>query len=150
MKLRRAAALTLIECVLGAVAQAQVAPAVVQAVAVDVVHALTLGRVLDEPVHVDHAAADTSLGVGPAVTGHQRAPFVVLEPLVVLGVHEGLAALGQGDVAEAAVRRVRRTFTDRRQPARAEVAADVVVEDLHQGARRPATVGTDQQARPGR
>lgn len=90
-------------------ADAQVAAAVVQAVAVDMIDEHSLRRFHDLAVHEYEAAAIDSFGVmRPVVRRRLDLPLVPAEPFVVLGVDDGVHATGQGDIADAVIGRLGR------------------------------------------
>ena len=105
-------------------AETQIVAAVVQAVAVDVIDEHSLGGLHDFAVHEDEAAVLASLGVPRRVVGRGLdLPLVLVEPLVLGGVDDGVQATGQGDIAERVVGRVRRLDAEGPEP---EVAAGFV------------------------
>jgi hypothetical protein len=94
----RAGFLLPIALVLGAVAEAEIEPAVVGLVAVAMVDQHALGRLHDLAVHEDRLALLAASGVAAAV----HVPLPPAEPLVVGGVDVGIEAVAQRDHADVA------------------------------------------------
>lgn len=101
----RSSALAAVGVVLGVIAVATVALAVVQAVVILVVADQVVGRVHDQAVHVDALpfASDANVTHGVAIVHvHLAAPAELREPDVVLRIDLGEPALGQRDLAVGA------------------------------------------------
>ena len=103
-------------------ADAEVAPAIVQAVAVDVVHHHPLGRSHDELMHADVPAAVRAIGIDLS-TCRRGMPSVLVEPFVVGGVDDGVLALSESDVTHIVAWGFGRLNAKRRLPSAVEVAA---------------------------
>jgi len=134
---------------------AEVALAVVQAVALDVIDHHAIRGVQDLPVHKDRASARPPDGIPArriARAAVQGAPLVLVQPIEVGGVDQGVLAMSQGDVLDAVVGRLRRRRPQGRLPPGAEVRAGAAAEDLPELARRLRMIDTDQvpAAAPGR
>jgi hypothetical protein len=98
---------TAVEYILLQGADAQIAPAVVCGIAVDMVHNGIVRRVHDLAVHEDQAAVLPACGVEAPAAGTARGkPFVLVEPFKVGGVNDGVLAFGQGEL------KVRGTFVE--------------------------------------
>ena len=138
-----------IAAVLGLGADAQVASAVVQAVAVDVVDDHPLRRVHDHAVHEDGPAADVASGVEGAAAVRGR-PRVAAEPLVVGRVHDRELVLRQRDVADVRVRRGRRPGAGGALRPAAEVAAHTAGRHADEPAVGVGAVRADEHAGPAR
>ena len=131
--------------VLGPGADAQVAAAVVQAVAVDVVDDHPLRRPHDHAVHEDGPAAGVACGVEGAAAVRRR-PRVPAEPLVVGRVHDRELVLRQRDVADVRVRRGRRAGAGGALAPAAEIAAYAARRHAHELAVGVGVVHADEDA----
>ena len=113
-ELRYASGTVLIPQVLDVRAHSQVAPAVVPAVAVDVIDDHPRRRVGDQSVHQNGPPFVPARGVHGATMLAGRAPFMAAEPFVVGRIHQSEVSSRQRDVAALFVRRRRRFQPHRR------------------------------------